>query len=101
MSYAIELKDFHAGAAGESDHMLLEVSYDGGPVASVTVTWHGDFELEVSASKYFGGKTPGVATAWELSKHVLDTINDNVRDRGSNPSLVFEGTNFLAFEVAK
>ena len=66
-SYAIEMTDRSRAAPGEVETMSLLVHHASKPVGAVTITWHGDLELEVSSSKFFGGKSPGIDTAWQLA----------------------------------
>ena len=72
---AIIKRDHHVGGVGEPESLLLEIAYDEDPVASVVIEWHGDLELDVKVTKYFGGKTPGITTAWQLQALVMETIS--------------------------
>ena len=44
------------------------------PIGSVTIEWHGEFELSVSSSKFFGGKSPGIDNAWQLADLVRRAV---------------------------
>lgn len=66
-SYAIEMTDRSPAAPGEAETLSLLVHHAGDPVGAVTITWHGDLELEVNSNKFFGGKSPGIDTAWQLA----------------------------------
>lgn len=47
--------------------LSLLVLYADKPIGSVTIEWYGDFELSITSSKFFGGKSPGVDNAWQLA----------------------------------
>ena len=73
-SYAIEMTDRSRAAPGESDVLSVLVLYAGDPVGAVTITWHGDLELELNASKFFGGRSPGIENAWQLADLVRRAV---------------------------
>jgi len=66
-SYAIEMTDRSPAAPGEAEKLSLLIHYAGDPVGAVTIAWHGDLELELNSSKFFGGKSPGIENAWQLA----------------------------------
>ncbi len=72
--YTVVKKDHHIGGPGDTESFLLEIAYDDDPVAAVTIEWHGYLELEFKITKFFGGKTPGIKTAWKLQSLVMQTI---------------------------
>lgn len=93
--YSIIKTDHHVGDPGEGDSLLLEIAYDDDPVASVTVEWHGDLELEIKVTKYFGGKTPGIVTAMELHQLVTGTIAEQLEPGSSDFGSVFKSDDRL------
>ncbi|MEL6961387.1 MAG: hypothetical protein AAFO01_01450 [Pseudomonadota bacterium] len=72
--YAIQMTERTLPRAGESETLSLLVLYDGKAIGSVTVEWHGEFELSLSSSKFFGGKSPGIDNAWQLANLVRRAI---------------------------
>ena len=73
-SYAIEMTDRSPAAPGQCDVLSVLVLYSGDPVGAVTITWHGDLELELNASKFFGGRSPGIENAWQLADLVRRAV---------------------------
>ena len=73
-SYAIQMTERTLPAAGESEALSLLVLYAGDPIGSVTIEWHGALELSIAASKFFGGKSPGIDNAWQLADLVRRAI---------------------------
>jgi hypothetical protein len=65
-SYAIQMTERTLPAAGASETLSLLVLYANQPIGSVTIEWHGEFELSIASSKFFGGKSPGIDNAWQL-----------------------------------
>jgi hypothetical protein len=72
--YALQMTDRSPGAPGESDELSLLVLHDGNPVGAVILEWHGDLELNLTSSKFFGGKSPGIENAWQLANLVCRAI---------------------------
>lgn len=72
--YAIQMTERSQAAAGESETLSLLVLYDDKPIGAVTIEWHGEFELSLSSSKFFGGKSPGIDNAWQLADLVFRAI---------------------------
>ena len=72
--YAIQMTERTPPSPGESEALSLLVLYDGKPVGSVAMEWHGDLELSLSSSKFFGGKSPGIDNAWKLADLVFRAI---------------------------
>ncbi len=72
--YAIQMTDRTPGAPGESEELSLLVLYAGKPIGAVTIEWHGDLELALQSSKFFGGKSPGIDNAWQLANLVRQAI---------------------------
>ncbi|MEM9629242.1 MAG: hypothetical protein AAGA21_23645 [Pseudomonadota bacterium] len=73
-SYAIQMTERTLASAGESEVLSLLVLYAEKPIGSVTIEWHGEFELSVSSSKFFGGKSPGIDNAWQLADLVRRAV---------------------------
>ncbi|MEZ5932155.1 MAG: hypothetical protein R3F54_09415 [Alphaproteobacteria bacterium] len=73
-SYALQMTERTLPSAGASEAVSLLVLYADKPIGSVTIEWHGDFELSVSTSKFFGGKSPAIDNAWQLADLVLRAI---------------------------
>ena len=73
-SYAIQMTERTLPSAGESEVLSLLVLYAEKPIGSVTIEWHGEFELSVSSSKFFGGKSPGIDNAWQLADLVRRAV---------------------------
>ncbi|NJM92861.1 MAG: hypothetical protein HC861_09800, partial [Rhodospirillaceae bacterium] len=61
-------------SAGASEALALLVLYAGDPIGAVTIEWHGAFELSLSSSKFFGGRSPGIGNAWQLADLVFRAI---------------------------
>lgn len=74
MGYAIQLTDRTPAQPGASEELSLLVLYGGKPIGSVTIEWHGDLELMISAAKFFGGKSPGIDNAWQLADMVRRAV---------------------------
>ena len=72
--YAIQMTERTPPAAGESEALSLLVLFEDKPIGSVAIEWHGDFELSLSSSKFFGGKSPGIDNAWQLADLVFRAI---------------------------
>ena len=72
--YAIQMTERRPAIAGESEALSLLVLYAEKPIGSVTIEWHGEFELSLSSSKFFGGKSPGIDNAWQLADLVFRAI---------------------------
>lgn len=72
--YAMQMTERSTPSPGESEALSLLVLYDGKPIGSVTMEWHGDFELSLSSSKFFGGKSPGIDNAWQLADLVRQAV---------------------------
>lgn len=72
--YAIQMTERTPPSPGESEALSLLVLYAGKPVGSVTMEWHGDLEFALAASKFFGGKCPGIDNAWQLANLVRRAI---------------------------
>jgi hypothetical protein len=68
------MTDRSSGGPGEGDTLSLLVLFAGDPVGAVTIDWHGDLELQISSSKFFGGKSPGIDNAWQLANLVRRAI---------------------------
>lgn len=66
VGYAIQMTERIPATPGKSEELSLLILHDDKPVGAVTLTWHGDLELAVSSSKFFGGKSPGIDNAWQL-----------------------------------
>lgn len=72
--YAIQMTERTPPAPGEGEALSLLVLYAGDPIGSVIMEWHGDLELSISTSKFFGGKSPGIDNAWQLANLVRRAI---------------------------
>ncbi len=72
--YAIQMTERTPPSPGESEALSLLVLYDGKPIGSVAMEWHGELELSLSSSKFFGGKSPGIDNAWQLANLVRRAI---------------------------
>ncbi len=72
--YAIQMTERTRGSPGESEALSLLVLFEDRPIGSVTIEWHGEFELSLAASKFFGGKSPGIDNAWQLADLVFRAI---------------------------
>jgi hypothetical protein len=72
--YAIQMTERTLAQPGESEALSLLVLYWGDPIGSVTIEWHGDLELSLAASKFFGGKSPGIDNAWQLADLVRRAV---------------------------
>ncbi len=72
--YAIQMTERTLAKPGESEVLSLLVFYAGDPIGSVTVEWHGELELSLTASKFFGGKSPGIDNAWQLADLVRRAV---------------------------
>ena len=72
--YAIQLTERTPSSPGESEALSLLVFYAGNPIGSVTMEWHGDLEFALAASKFFGGKSPGIDNAWQLANLVRRAV---------------------------
>lgn len=77
--YAIQMTDRSPGAPGESEELSLLVLYAGKPIGAVTIEWHGEFELALTSSKFFGGKSPGIDNAWQLANLVCRAVETEHR----------------------
>ena len=73
-SYAIQMTERTLPSAGESEALSLLVLYAEKPIGSVAIEWHGEFELSIASSKFFGGKSPGIDNAWQLADLVFRAI---------------------------
>lgn len=72
--YAIQMTERTPPTAGENEALSLLVLYADKPIGSVTIEWHGAFELSLSSSKFFGGKSPGIDNAWQLADLVRRAV---------------------------
>lgn len=72
--YAIQMTERTPPSPGESEVLSLLVLHAGKPIGSVTMEWHGDLEFAIAASKFFGGKSPGIDNAWQLSDLIFRAI---------------------------
>ena len=72
--YAIQMTERTSPSPGENEALSLLVLYAGDPIGSVTMEWHGDLEFALAASKFFGGKSPGIDNAWQLANLVRRAI---------------------------
>ena len=72
--YAIQMTERTPPIPGECEALSLLVLYAGKPVGSVTMEWHGELEFAVAASKFFGGKSPGIDNAWQLADLVRRAV---------------------------
>lgn len=72
--YAIQMTERTTPTVGASEALSLLVLYEGDPIGAVTIEWHGEFELSLSSSKFFGGKSPGVHNAWQLADLVRRAV---------------------------
>ena len=72
--YAIQMTERTPPSAGESEALSLLVLYAEKPIGSVTIEWHGEFELSIASSKFFGGKSPGIDNAWQLADLVRRAV---------------------------
>ena len=73
-SYAIQMTERTLPSAGESEVLSLLILYADQPIGSVTIEWHGEFELSIASSKFFGGKSPGIDNAWQLADLVRRAV---------------------------
>ena len=72
--YAIQMTERTLPSAGKSETLSLLILYDGKAIGAVAIEWHGEFELSLSSSKFFGGKSPGIDNAWQLADLVRRAI---------------------------
>lgn len=72
--YAIQMTERTLPNAGEGEALSLLVLYQKKAIGAVTIEWHGDFELSLTSSKFFGGKSPGINNAWQLADLVRRAI---------------------------
>jgi hypothetical protein len=72
--YAIQMTGRTPPSPGESEALSLLVLYGEKPIGSVTMEWHGELEFAIAASKFFGGKSPGIDNAWQLANLVRRAI---------------------------
>ncbi len=72
--YAIQMTERTLPSAGESEALSLLVLYEGKAIGAVAMEWHGEFELSLTSSKFFGGKSPGIDNAWQLADLVRRAI---------------------------
>ncbi|MGI9417386.1 MAG: hypothetical protein ACR2RA_06055 [Geminicoccaceae bacterium] len=72
--YAIQMTERTPPSPGESEALSLLVFYAGKPIGSVTIEWHGELEFTLAASKFFGGKSPGIDSAWQLANLVRRAV---------------------------
>lgn len=72
--YAIQMTERTPPSPGAGEALSLLVFYAGAPIGSVTMEWHGELEFAVAASKFFGGKSPGIDNAWQLADLVRRAI---------------------------
>lgn len=79
-SYAIQMTERTPPSPGGSEALSLLVLFAEKPVGSVTIEWHGDFELSLASSKFFGGKSPGIDNAWQLADLVFRAIATEHQD---------------------
>lgn len=80
ISYAIQLTERTQASPGTSEELSLLILHDDKPVGAVTFEWHGDLELKLSSSKFFGGKSPGIDNAWQLAELVRRAVEAEHRD---------------------
>ena len=73
-SYAIQMTERTPPSPGENEALSLLVLFAGKPIGSVTMEWHGELEFAIAASKFFGGKSPGIDNAWQLANLVRRAI---------------------------
>ncbi|MGI9504005.1 MAG: hypothetical protein ACR2RE_13230 [Geminicoccaceae bacterium] len=74
IGYAIQMTERTPPSPGESEALSLLVFYGEKPIGSVTMEWHGDLALSLAASKFFGGKSPGIDNAWQLADLVRRAV---------------------------
>ncbi len=74
--YAIQMTDRTPAAPGANEELSLLVLYAGNPIGAVVIEWHGDLELVLKSSKFFGGKSPGIDNAWQLANLVLRAVEE-------------------------
>jgi hypothetical protein len=100
-SYAIKMTERTLPAAGESEAMSLLVLYAEKPIGSVTIEWHGEFELAIASSKFFGGKSPGVDNAWQLADLVRRAVEAEhaVGITGAAPGLIAADGEEIIWEI--
>lgn len=72
--YALQMTDRSPGTPGESDELSLLVLYEDKPIGAVMFERHGDLELTLTSSKFFGGKSPGIENAWQLANLVRRAV---------------------------
>ena len=74
IGYAIQMTERTPPSPGESEALSLLVFYGEKPIGSVTMEWHGELEFAIAASKFFGGKSPGIDNAWQLANFVRRAV---------------------------
>lgn len=89
--YALQMTDRSPGAPGECEELSLVVLYAGKPIGAVTFEWHGDLELSLTSSKFFGGKSPGIENAWQLVNLVRRAVEAESSDGITGAASSFDG----------
>ena len=101
--YAIQMTERTPPSPGESEALSLLVLHDEKPIGSVTMEWHGELEFAIAASKFFGGKSPGIDNAWQLADLVRRAIEaeDATGITGAIHAFTTEDGEDVIWEIAR